>query len=83
VADAKAWAARNPADAQPIMRITYGDQRKVREGLTQVAEEYRANELMIVNVLPDPASRRASYGLIAEAFDLDSNLMCSVQEELA
>jgi luciferase family oxidoreductase group 1 len=83
VADAKAWAARNPADAQPIMRITHGDKRQVRDGLAKVAEEYRADELMIVNVLPDSASRRTSYGLIAEAFDLDSNPTCSTQEELA
>jgi len=83
VADAKAWAARNPADAQPIMRITHGNKRQVRDGLGQVTAEYGANELMIVNILPDSASRRASYNLIAEAFDLDSNLIYSAQGELA
>jgi luciferase family oxidoreductase group 1 len=83
VEDAKAWAARHPADAQPIMRITYGDKRQVRDGLAQVAADYGANELMLVNVLPDSASRRASYRLIAEAFDLDSSLIYAVQGELA
>jgi luciferase family oxidoreductase group 1 len=83
VEDAKAWAARNPADAQPIMRITHGDQRQVRDGLAKVAADYGADELMLVNVLPDSASRHASYRLIAEAFDLHSDLICSAQGELA
>lgn len=83
VEDAKAWAARHPADAQPIMRITHGDKRQVHDGLAQLAAEYSANELMLVNVLPDAASRSASYRLIAEAFELDSSLIYTVQGELA
>ncbi len=82
VKDAKAWAARNPADAQPIMRITHGDKGQVHHGLTQVAADYGADELMLVNVLPDSASRHASYRLVAEAFDLHSDLASSAQGEL-
>lgn len=83
VADAKAWAARNPDDAQPIMRITHGDKRQVRDGLAKLAADYEADELMMVNILPDSASRHASYRLIAEAFGLDSDLMHPAQGELA
>jgi luciferase family oxidoreductase group 1 len=72
VADAKAWAARHPADAEPVMRITHGDQREVRIGLERLAADYGADELLLVNILPDAVSRMISYRLIAKAFDLAS-----------
>lgn len=83
VADAKAWAARHPADAEPVMRITHGDQRQVRAGLERLAADYGADELLLVNILPDTASRMASYSLIAEAFDLASASTPMPQGEMA
>ncbi|WP_137897202.1 LLM class flavin-dependent oxidoreductase [Sphingomonas sp. 2SG] len=74
VAEAKAWSARHPADGHPVMRITHGDRQQVRDGLTQVAADYGADELMFVNVLPDSSSRARSYALIADAFSLSSPL---------
>jgi luciferase family oxidoreductase group 1 len=83
VADAKAWAARHPADAQPIMRITHGTKAQVRESLSQIADDYQADELMLVNILPEAASRYASYRLIAEAFELQAISLASPQGEFA
>jgi hypothetical protein len=42
----------------------------VRARLEEVAEEYGADELMLVNVMYDHAARRRSYELVAEAFAL-------------
>jgi hypothetical protein len=42
----------------------------VRAGLEAVAQEYRADEVMIVTITYDHGARRRSYELIAEAVDL-------------
>jgi luciferase family oxidoreductase group 1 len=51
-------------------RLVYGSPPVVRARLEEVAEEYGADELMLVNIVYDHAARRRSYELVAEAFGL-------------
>jgi luciferase family oxidoreductase group 1 len=51
-------------------RAVIGSPEKVRAGLEEVAEQYGAQEVMVVTITYDHAARRRSYELIAEAFDL-------------
>ena len=51
-------------------RLVYGSPPVVRARLEEVAEEYGADELMLVNVMYDHGARRRSYELVAEAFAL-------------
>jgi luciferase family oxidoreductase group 1 len=53
-------------------RMTVGTNDTVREGLTAIAGEYGAEELMIVTITHSHEARRHSYELIAEAFGIDS-----------
>ena len=46
----------------------------MRTGLEEVAEEYGAEEVIVVTITFDHADRRRSYELIAEAFGLTSGL---------
>ncbi len=50
-------------------RLVAGAPATVRAGLEQVAEEYGADELLVVTIAHDHAVRRRSYELIAGAFD--------------
>jgi alkanesulfonate monooxygenase SsuD/methylene tetrahydromethanopterin reductase-like flavin-dependent oxidoreductase (luciferase family) len=47
-----------------------GTPAKVHRALDGVAEEYGADELMLVNILPDHAARRRSYELVAHQYGL-------------
>jgi alkanesulfonate monooxygenase SsuD/methylene tetrahydromethanopterin reductase-like flavin-dependent oxidoreductase (luciferase family) len=49
-------------------RAVIGDPRKVREELTQMAERYAADELMVLTITGDYESRRRSYELLIGAF---------------
>jgi luciferase family oxidoreductase group 1 len=51
-------------------RVVLGDPVAVRARLLALAEQYSADELMILTITGDYASRRRSYELIAEAFGL-------------
>jgi luciferase family oxidoreductase group 1 len=51
-------------------RVVLGDPATVRARLLALAGEYAADELMILTITGDYASRRRSYELIAEAFGL-------------
>ena len=51
-------------------RRIIGTPDKVRAGIEQVAEEYGADEVIVVTITHDHGARRHSYELIAEAFDL-------------
>ena len=42
----------------------------MRAGIEQVAQDYGAEEVMVVAILHDHGARRRSYELIAEAFGL-------------
>jgi luciferase family oxidoreductase group 1 len=54
----------------PGRRGIIGAPETVRAGLERLAEEYAADELMVVTITHDHAARRRSYELIAEAFGL-------------
>jgi len=47
-----------------------GPPERVRAGLEQVADEYAAEEVLVLTITHDHAARRRSYELIAEAFGL-------------
>ncbi len=49
-------------------RTIVGDVDTVRLGLEQVAEDYGADEVIVVTITHDHAARRRSYELIASAF---------------
>jgi luciferase family oxidoreductase group 1 len=51
-------------------RTIVGSPDRVRAGIEEVADLYGADEVILVNVTYDPADRRRSYELIAEAFGL-------------
>ena len=59
--------ARLPGGRREIL----GTPEQVRAGLEQVADEYGAEEVMVVTITHDPAARRRSYELLAEACGLE------------
>ncbi len=66
---AEAWAAGHPA--RPARRrTTLGTPAEVHAQLDEVAALYGADELMLVNILPNHAARVRSYALIAAEFGL-------------
>ena len=50
--------------------LALGTPAEVRAGLDRVAADYGADELMLVNIMPDHAARRRSYALIAAEYGL-------------
>ncbi|CAM3067029.1 Limonene 1,2-monooxygenase [Sphingomonas antarctica] len=71
VAKAKAWIAAH--GSQPRRRRTVlGTPTEVRTQLDDVARLYGADELMLVNIMPDHAARVRSYDLIAQEYGLAS-----------
>jgi luciferase family oxidoreductase group 1 len=52
-------------------RAVIGDPEKVRAGIEEVADQYEAEEVMVVTITYDHDARRRSYELIAEAFGLE------------
>jgi luciferase family oxidoreductase group 1 len=69
VEKAVAWAATQRSSLQR-RRATLGTPPQVREQLDAVAAEYGAQELMLVNILPDHAARCRSYQLVAREYGL-------------
>ena len=51
-------------------RAVIGDRRQVRERLLQLREEFNADELMLLTITGDYASRLRSYELLAREFEL-------------
>jgi luciferase family oxidoreductase group 1 len=51
-------------------RLVLGTPEMVRAGLEAVAEEYGADEVMVLNIMYDHEARRRSYAMLAEAFAL-------------
>jgi alkanesulfonate monooxygenase SsuD/methylene tetrahydromethanopterin reductase-like flavin-dependent oxidoreductase (luciferase family) len=51
-------------------RITVGTPEKVRATIEQVAADYGAEEVFVVNIMHEHAARRRSYELIARAFGM-------------
>jgi luciferase family oxidoreductase group 1 len=69
VARAEAWAKTHPATSVRRRRAL-GSPGEVRTQLDQVASLFGADELMLVNILPDHAARVRSYALIAAEYGL-------------
>lgn len=70
-AEAEAWIAANPQP--PARRRTLlGTGADVAEEVKAVADLYGAQEMMLVNILPENTSRVRSYELVAEAMDQPS-----------
>ncbi len=69
VETAAAWALKNGNPARR-RRTTLGTPGEVRAQLDAVAADYRADELMLINILPDHAARVRSYELVATEFGL-------------
>jgi luciferase family oxidoreductase group 1 len=51
-------------------RIIVGTPEKVRSTLEQVAEDYGADEIFVINIMHEHEKRKRSYELIARAFGL-------------
>ena len=69
VETAIAWLADRPelARAQTGRRVVAGSPETVRAGLAEAAAEYRADEIMLVNILHDHDARKRSYTLAMAA----------------
>ncbi|MBB5233459.1 LLM class flavin-dependent oxidoreductase [Deinococcus budaensis] len=73
VAEARAYPYTPHERAQVAAsraRVIVGDPAGVREELLALAGRTGADELMLTTLLPDPAARRRSYRLVAEALGL-------------
>ena len=70
VEEALAWAEANPQADRRNRRAVVGTPGEVRAGLDAVAAEYRADEVMMVNIMADHATRRRSYELVAAEYGL-------------
>ena len=69
VETAEAWAVDQPAPSHRRRRAL-GSPGEVRAQLDEVAALYGADEMMLVNILPDHAARVRSYALIAAEYGL-------------
>jgi luciferase family oxidoreductase group 1 len=69
---ARAEAGKAPTSGQqrPQRRTVVGSPATVRSELEDVARKYGAGEVIAVNILYDHATRRRSYELLAESFEL-------------
>ena len=70
VEEALEWLAANPQARRRHRRTVLGTPAEVRRGLDEVAAGYGADEIMLVNILPDHATRRRSYELLAAEYGL-------------
>ena len=55
-------------------RMLVGDGDEMKAQIERVAAEYQADEVMVLTSVHDPAARKRSYALLAEAFGLRSGL---------
>lgn len=70
VEEALVWLEANPQANRRSRRTVLGTPAEVRRGLDAVTAEYGADELMLVNILPDHPARRLSYELMAAEYGL-------------
>lgn len=70
VETARAWADANPSRPRRDRRMLLGNGAEVRTAIEEVAALYGAQEMMLVNIMPDHAKRKHSYALVAEAFGM-------------
>ena len=66
------------SEGEPVVggtrRITAGTPEQVRAGLETIAQQYGADEVIVVTITFDHAARRRSYELLADAFGLQDEL---------
>ena len=66
------------SEGEPVVggsrRVTAGTPEQVRAGLETIAQQYGADEVIVVTITFDHAARRRSYELLAEVFDLAGEL---------
>ena len=55
---------------QQRARLVHGDPGQVREKLLALAEQYAADELMVITITGDYESRKQSYRLLAKALEI-------------
>ena len=75
--DAKAFLDANPGQLAGLLhrrRVILGTPEQVERGVRAVAEEYQADEVLLVNILHSHPARRRSYERIAEVFGLQANV---------
>jgi len=73
VEKAQAFLAKEGVAAETLpvgRRITVGTPDKVHSTIEEVASDYGAEEVFVVNIMHDHAARKRSYELIAKAFGL-------------
>lgn len=76
VETAIAWAKQQGPSTRR-RRTTVGSPSDVRNSLDSVAALYQADELMLVNIMPDHHARRSSYQLIAQEYGLAKNVLAA------
>ena len=62
--------ARRTYIAQQRSRVVLGEPAAVRDQLTALRDRFSADELLVLTITGDYESRRESYRLVAEAFEL-------------
>ena len=67
-AQAYPWTDRELAEARATRNLITGSPATVRAEIEAVVENYGADEIMVVTIAPDYASRQRSYELLAGAF---------------
>lgn len=63
-----AWTPLERHEIATTRRMAVGSPQTVRRRLERLAEQYDADEAMVVTIAPDYASRLRSYELLAQAF---------------
>jgi luciferase family oxidoreductase group 1 len=78
VAEAVDWLASTPgALSMRRRRVINGTPAHVRAEIDAVAAAYHADEMMIVNIMPDHAARRRSYELVAAEYKLAADAVAA------
>ena len=67
-AEAYPWTALERDEVIRSRNMLIGSPETVRDGIEAVVERYAADEIMVVTIAPDDASRLRSYALLADAF---------------
>lgn len=68
--DAYPWTPLERYEVKRARQVVVGSPATVRARIEALAEAHGADEVMIVTIVPDNASRFRSYELLAEAFSL-------------
>jgi len=67
-AQAYPWTEREKAEAYAARNMIAGSPETIRARIEAIVEQYGADEIMVVTIAPDYATRRRSYELLAAAF---------------